>query len=121
MRTLAITSPEELRQADHKAVIAWERYMRETERAASSTRHCQLNELSPPSSSLSPDFRAAQQARLAFSDPDPRATDSRSVPRRLVLAGRAGVRGSYRPDKLMMGGADPRRSSTHRSTDGEGR
>src|SRR3954468_6518922 len=30
MRTLAITSPEELRQADHKAVIAWERFMRET-------------------------------------------------------------------------------------------
>ena len=48
-------------------------------------RHCQLNELSPPSSSLSPDFRAGQQARLAFSDPEPRATDSRSVPRRLKL------------------------------------
>ena len=31
MRTLSITSPEELRQADHKAVIAWERYMRETD------------------------------------------------------------------------------------------
>jgi hypothetical protein len=28
MRTLAMTSPEELRQADHKAVIAWERYIR---------------------------------------------------------------------------------------------
>jgi hypothetical protein len=28
MRTLAITTPAELRQADHKAVIAWERYMR---------------------------------------------------------------------------------------------
>jgi hypothetical protein len=27
MRTLSIASPEELRQADHKAVIAWERYM----------------------------------------------------------------------------------------------
>ena len=27
MRTLAITTPAELRQADHKAVIAWERYM----------------------------------------------------------------------------------------------
>jgi hypothetical protein len=25
MRTLGIASPEELRQADHKAVIAWER------------------------------------------------------------------------------------------------
>src|SRR5258708_24609464 len=37
MRTLSITSPEELRQADHKAVIAWERFMRETEHRASST------------------------------------------------------------------------------------
>ena len=36
--TLAITTPAELRQADHKAVIAWERYyMRETETAAPST------------------------------------------------------------------------------------
>src|SRR2546423_10759374 len=50
-----------------------------------SARHCQLNELSPPSSSLAPDFRAGQQARLAFSDPEPRATDSRTVPRRLKL------------------------------------
>src|SRR2546423_15674756 len=46
-----------------------------------SARHCQLNELNPPSSSLSPDFRAGQQARLAFSDPEPRATDSRTRPR----------------------------------------
>jgi hypothetical protein len=34
MRTLGITTPQELRQGDHKAVIAWERYMRETEHAA---------------------------------------------------------------------------------------
>src|SRR5260370_8837509 len=37
MRTLGITSPEELRQADHKAVIAWERFMGEVEHVASST------------------------------------------------------------------------------------
>src|SRR5262245_41113230 len=37
MRTLSIATPEELRQADHKAAIAWERYMREVEHAASST------------------------------------------------------------------------------------
>jgi hypothetical protein len=37
MRALGITTPAELRQADHKAVIAWERYMRETEHAAAST------------------------------------------------------------------------------------
>ena len=46
MRTLAITAPEELRQADHKAVIAWERYMRETEHAASSTIRRRLAPLS---------------------------------------------------------------------------
>jgi integrase/recombinase XerD len=46
MRTLTITAPEELRQADHKAVIAWERYMRETERSASSTIRRRLAALS---------------------------------------------------------------------------
>jgi hypothetical protein len=46
MRTLGITMPEELRQADHKAVIAWERYMRETEHAASSTIRRRLAALS---------------------------------------------------------------------------
>src|SRR3954471_18685022 len=37
MRTLGLANLEDLRQADHKAVIAWERYMREVERAAAST------------------------------------------------------------------------------------
>src|SRR5271169_2975461 len=46
MRTLGITTPEELRQADHKAVIAWERYMRETEHAAASTIRRRLAALS---------------------------------------------------------------------------
>src|SRR5437868_10150284 len=46
MRALGITTPAELRQADHKAVIAWERYMRETERAASSTIRRRLSALS---------------------------------------------------------------------------
>ena len=46
MHTLGITTPEELRQADHKAVIAWDRYMREVERAASSTIRRQLAALS---------------------------------------------------------------------------
>jgi len=46
MRTLAITTPAELRQVDHKAVIAWERYMRETEHAASSTIRRRLAALS---------------------------------------------------------------------------
>ncbi len=37
LRTLGITAPEELRQVDHRAVIAWERYMRETEGTEAST------------------------------------------------------------------------------------
>src|ERR1700722_10158266 len=46
MRSLGITTPEELRQGDHKAVIAWERYMRESEHAASSTIRRRLAALS---------------------------------------------------------------------------
>ena len=46
MRTLGITTPAELRQADHKAVIAWERFMREVEQAASSTIRRRLAALS---------------------------------------------------------------------------
>jgi hypothetical protein len=34
LRTLGIASQAEPRQADHKAVIAWERFLRETEGAA---------------------------------------------------------------------------------------
>jgi site-specific recombinase XerD len=46
MKALGITTPAELRQADHKAVIAWERFMRETERAAASTIRRRLAALS---------------------------------------------------------------------------
>jgi hypothetical protein len=46
MRTLSITTPAELRQADHKGVIARERFMRETERAAASTIRRRLAGLS---------------------------------------------------------------------------
>jgi integrase/recombinase XerD len=46
MRTLNITTPAELRQADRKSVIAWERYMRETEHAAASTIRRRLAALS---------------------------------------------------------------------------
>jgi integrase/recombinase XerD len=37
MRTLGITTPDQLRQVDHRAVIAWERIMREEQAAAPST------------------------------------------------------------------------------------
>ena len=46
MRTLGITSPEQLRLIDHRAVIAWERIMREQEGAASSTIRRRLAALS---------------------------------------------------------------------------
>ena len=37
MRTLNITSPDELRQVDHRAVMAWERLMREEQGSQAST------------------------------------------------------------------------------------
>src|ERR1035441_7823886 len=37
MRTLMVRSYDELRQVDHRAVIAWERIMREVDGAAPST------------------------------------------------------------------------------------
>jgi integrase/recombinase XerD len=46
IKTLGITMPAELRQADLKAVIAWERFMRETEHAAASTIRRRLAALS---------------------------------------------------------------------------
>jgi integrase/recombinase XerD len=46
MRTLGITSVEELRQADHRAVIAWEHYMREVEKTKNSTIRRRLSALS---------------------------------------------------------------------------
>ena len=46
MATLRIGTVDELHEADHKAVIAWERYMREVERAALSTIRRRLAALS---------------------------------------------------------------------------
>ncbi len=46
MRVLGITTPAQLRQVDHRVVIAWERIMRETERAAASTVRRRLSALS---------------------------------------------------------------------------
>jgi site-specific recombinase XerD len=46
IKTLGIASVDELRQADHKVVIAWERYMREVEGAALSTIRRRLAALS---------------------------------------------------------------------------
>jgi integrase/recombinase XerD len=46
LRTLGITASEELRHVDHRAVIAWERYMCETEGAEASTVCRRLSALS---------------------------------------------------------------------------
>src|ERR1022692_1801199 len=46
MRTLQIRSYEELRQVDHRAVIAWERIMREIDKAAPSPIRRRLAALS---------------------------------------------------------------------------
>ena len=46
MTTVGITTPEELRRADHRAVIAWVRIMREREQAAASTIRRRLAALS---------------------------------------------------------------------------
>jgi|SRR5438067_4278332 len=48
-------------------------------------RHCQVNELSPPSCSLCPEFGAREPARVTFSDPEPSATDPCSMPWTLNL------------------------------------
>ena len=46
MRTLGVTTPEQLRPIDHRAVIAWERIMREEQGAAASTVRRRLAALS---------------------------------------------------------------------------
>ncbi len=46
MKIVGITAPEQLRQVDHRAVIAWERVMREQEGAAASTVRRRLAALS---------------------------------------------------------------------------
>jgi integrase/recombinase XerD len=46
MRTFNITSPEELRKIDHRAVMAWERVMREEEKKEASTVRRRLAALS---------------------------------------------------------------------------
>ncbi len=46
MRTLGIATPDQLRQVDHRAVIAWERLMREQDGAAASTVRRRLSALS---------------------------------------------------------------------------
>ena len=46
MRTLGVTTPEQLRHIDHRAVIAWERIMREEQGAAASTVRRRLAALS---------------------------------------------------------------------------
>ena len=46
MKTLDITTPDQLRQVDHRAVIAWERIMREEQSAAAPTVRRRMSALS---------------------------------------------------------------------------
>ena len=87
MRTLTIRSYEELRQVDHRAVIAWERIMREIEEAMPSTVRRRLAALSslfkhlvrygyaaknPVSEVERPAINREQGTTLAFSKTDAR-------------------------------------------------
>src|ERR1035438_6274110 len=87
MRTLTIRSYEELRQVDHRAVIAWERIMREIEEAMPSTVRRRLAALSslfkhlvrygyaeknPVSEVERPAINREQGTTLAFSKADAR-------------------------------------------------
>lgn len=87
MRTLTIRSYEELRQVDHRAVIAWERIMREIEEAMPSTVRRRLAALSslfkhlvrygyaeknPVSEVVRPAINREQGTTLAFSKTDAR-------------------------------------------------
>src|SRR6266853_90371 len=59
------------------------------------------------SSFLSPDFGAGRLARLAFPDPEPPATDSCIVPRRLKLTMPSPPRCTIRPPEHAAPGAAP--------------
>src|SRR6266540_1551965 len=59
MRTFNISSPEELRKIDHRAVMAWERLMREEEQKEASTVRRRLAALSQ------------KQARAILDAPNP--------------------------------------------------
>ena len=81
MTTLGITTPEELRQADHRAVIAWVRIMRETERAAASTIRRRLAALSSLYSRIWSATAMRPQSRSARSSGRPSiATKARRSP-----------------------------------------
>jgi integrase/recombinase XerD len=66
MRTLHITSYDELRKVDHRAVIAWERMMREIDEAEPSTIRRRLAALSSPSKVGSKDLSTLQGTRRAL-------------------------------------------------------
>ena len=94
MRTLTIRSYEELRNVDHRAVIAWERIMRETDGAAASTVRRRLAALSslfkhlkryhhvefnPVAEVERPAINRREGSTLAFSKVDAAKLDRKSV------------------------------------------
>lgn len=87
MRTIGIASREELRQVDHRAVIAWEAHMRESEGAEASTVRRRLSalsslfkhlvehgevELNPVREVRRPDINREEGSTAAFSRPQAR-------------------------------------------------
>lgn len=88
MRTLSITASAELRQADHKAMIAWERFMRESEHAAASTICRRLAALSARYKHLVRHGHAAQITRSS--------TGQMQITREASHSGRSRLNGSDR-------------------------
>ena len=81
MRTIGIRSVDEFRGMDHRAVLAWEAYMREVELAEASTirRRCRL--------SGRPGYRRTFRGSSMQSMPSrSRAQSSLTSPHRLVVA-----------------------------------
>jgi Phage integrase, N-terminal SAM-like domain len=81
LRTLGITSPDERRQVDRKAVVAWERHMREVERSHPATIRRRLAALW----SLFPRAAVMRCGCRAYAAP---ARSWRFIPRRRNASGR---------------------------------
>jgi integrase/recombinase XerD len=87
MATLGITSSDKLRQIDHRAVIAWERAMREAENAAPSIIRRRLSALSSLFKHLVRHDHTAKNPVTEIERPDqPRASYATSLHFREIRA-----------------------------------
>lgn len=99
MRCLAITTPEQLRQVDHRPVIAWERIMREEQGALPSTVRHRLAALSSLFKHL---VRHGAASRNPVADVK-RPSINREEGTTLAFQG-AGSQAARRPDRGHAGG-----------------